>query len=179
MASTLTYFMTPEDELAFLRELEKWKFEVYPEVVDPRYKPFFATAENQGLLVDESYYLAMPEAGDAKARTIKRGKNAGMLEIEEVGSPVFHFERSLELDGELRSGRIWGELEVVGDRKMKMRKPDLLRVAFEGMRDYFKRRYHRSNPPGIFVGPQAARRANQGLVLREAGRKGELYKVHR
>lgn len=179
MASTLTYFMTPEDELAFLREIEKWKFEVYPEVIDPQYKPFIATAANQGLLTEESYYLALAEAGDAVARTIKRGKNAGMLEIEEVGSPVFHFERSLEQDGELRSGRIWGELEIVGDRKMKMRKPDLLRVAFEEMRAYFKKRFHRSNPPGIFVGPHAARQANQGLKLREAGRKGELYKVHR
>lgn len=179
MASTLTYFMTPEDERAFLRELEKWRLEVYPEVIDPQYQPFLATAENHELFTDEAYYLALSEAGDPIARSIKRGRNAGMLEIEEVGSPVFHFARSLKEGSELRSGRIWADLEAVAGRKMEMRKPDLLRVAFEEMRSYFKRRYHRSNPPGIFIGPHAARQANQGLKLREAGRKGDLYKVYR
>lgn len=179
MAVTLSFFMLPEDEVAFLRSLEPRKLQVYPEVCEPGYAPFLASAENASRFTDEAYYLAPLEAGDPVARVVRRGRNAGRMEIEEVSSPVFHYARSLMAEGELRSGRIWTELEVAGDRQHRAFKPDLLRVVFDEMRSYFKKRFHHSKPPGFFVGPLAARRANEGLVLREEGRKGGLVVPYR
>jgi hypothetical protein len=97
-----------------------------------------------------------------------------MLELDEVRSPVIHFERSRVEDDELRSGRLWAELDVVGDRQHLMSKPDLLRSVFDRLRSQFKKAFHHSKPVGFFVGHVAARRAGEGLVLREAGRKGEV-----
>ncbi|MDR0967143.1 MAG: hypothetical protein LBM75_11730 [Myxococcales bacterium] len=185
MAATLFFFMTPEDEQVLLRQLETRAFEVYPEIFDADFIPFAASAENQPLL-DESAcasacYLHLPAAGEAVARVLRRGPNAGRLELDEVASAVFHYERSLiDEDGALRSGRLWAELVAVGDKTRRERKPDLLHVAFEEIRTYFKRRAVHSNPPGFFIGPDAARKAKAGgLTLREAGRKGGRFVPHR
>ena len=89
-------------------------------------------------------------------------------------SPVIHWERSCNEDDELRSGRLWAELEVFGDRQRLMTKPDLLRSVFDKVRAFFKKHFHHSSPAGFFVGPVASRRAREGLPLREAGRKGGL-----
>lgn len=180
MAATLFFFMTPEDEQAFLRQLEPRAFEAYPEIFPPHFTALPVSAEGQDALVESAYYLHLPKAGDAIARTLRRGPHAGQLALDEVASAVFHYERSL-LDeaGELRSGRLWAELVAVGDKAHRARKPDLLHVAFEEVRAYFKRRYARSNPPGFFIGPDAARKAKSGLLLRESGRKGGLYVPHR
>jgi len=175
MAITIAYFMLPEDEVAFLRALEPLEFDVYPEASEVGYEPFRAAAENADRFTEEAYYLAVPAAGEMVARKILRGKHKGMLELDEVRSPVIHYARSLpDEDGELRSGRVWAELETAGDRQHVMRKPDLLRALMDNIRTYFKKHHRHSKPVGYFVGPHAARRANEGLVLREAGRKGEL-----
>lgn len=167
--------MTPEDELSFLRGLEPLKFDVYPEVSEKGYRPFAAAAENHERLTDDAYYLALPSAGELVAREVRRGPHKGMLEIDEIRSPVIHWERSrLDEDGELRSGRLWAELEVVGDRQHMMTKPDLLRAVFDRVRTHLKKHFHHSKPVGYFVGPVASRRFHEGLVLREAGRKGGL-----
>ena len=180
MAATLFFFMTPEDERAFLRQIEPRAFEAYPEIFDPSFEPIAVNADCQPQLIESAYYLHLPLAGDAVARTLRRGKNTGMLEIDEVASAVFHYERSLiDEAGELRSGRLWAELVAVGDKAKRERKPDLLHVVFEEVRAHFKRRYIRSNPPGFFIGPDAARRHKSGLLLREAGRKGALHVPHR
>lgn len=179
MAHTLAFFMTPEDEEAFLRALEPLKFDVYPELVAPDYRPFAARAENAAMFTDEAYYLCLAQLGEPVAHRLRRGANAGMQEIDEVRSPVLHYARSLDVEGELRSGRLWGELEVTGDRQHRASKPDLLRSVFEEIRGFFKKRFHRSNPSGFFVGPFAARRVREGLVLREAGRKGGLVQPYK
>ncbi len=180
MAATLFFFMTPEDEQAFLRQLAPRAFEAYPEVFDANFTAFAIGAESQPALVESAYYLHLPQAGDAIARTLRRGPNAGRMELDEVASAVFHYERSIaDGAGELRSGRLWAELVAVGDKAHRARKPDLLHVAFEEVRAYFKRRYVRSNPPGFFIGPDAARQAKAGLTLREAGRKGGRFVPHR
>lgn len=175
MASTISYFFLPEDELAFLRALEPHRLEVFPEVFDGKYRPFVAGAETAAQVTADAYYLALTAAGEPVGRQIRRGPHAGLLEIDEIASPVLHYERSLfDADGELRSGRIWTELEVVGDRQKRLAKPDLMRSVFEDIRGWFKKRCHRSKPNGFFVGRAAARRATgEGLLLREAGRKGE------
>jgi hypothetical protein len=115
------------------------------------------------------------DAGEPVGRIVRKGPHKGMQEIDEIRSPVLHLERSqIDEDGQLRSGRLWAELEALGDRQRLLAKPDLLRSVFEKVRDFFKKTYRRSNPQGFFVGPHAARRTSQGLLLREAGRKGEL-----
>lgn len=172
MASTLSFFMTPEDELAFARALEPLQLEVYPEVSEKGYRPFLIGAGTVASLTEDAYYLAAPAAGELVAREVRRGPHKGMLEIDEVRSPVMHYERSRMEEGELRSGRLWAELEILGDRQHLLSKPDLLRQVFERLRSHFKKHFHHSRPVGFFVGPHAARRAHGGLVLREAGRKG-------
>lgn len=180
MANTLSFFMTPEDELAFLRMLEPLALQAFPEACDPHFDPFRASPANASKFTADAYYLLLTEAGDPVLRAIKRGPHAGMLEIDEIRSPVVHWERSLlDEDGQLRSGRLWAELEAVGDRQHQLRKPDLLRARFEELRSFFKKRFMRSKPVGHFIGPVAARRAREGLVLREAGRKGELVVAYK
>lgn len=173
MANTLLFFMTDEDEVAFFRALEPLEFEVYPEVSPKGYQPFKATAANASRLEDEAYYLAAPQFGELVCREVRKGPHRGMLELDEIRSPVVHYERSrLDEDGELRSGKLWAELDVAGDRQKLAKKPDLLRTAFDRIRTYLKKLHH-SEPAGFFIGHQAARMAKEGLVLREAGRKGE------
>ncbi|MGI5862412.1 MAG: hypothetical protein ACOX6T_10195 [Myxococcales bacterium] len=179
MASALSFFMTAEDEKAFLRALEARQLEVYPEAFDASYKPFVASEENASLFVAEGYYLHMPAAGELVAHPLRRGPKSGMLEIDEVRSPVIYYARSLEEEGELRSGRVWSELETMGDKTRRQFKSTLLRHTFEDMRAYFKKRFVRSEPAGFFIGPIAARKAKEGLVLREAGRKGVVVKPYR
>jgi hypothetical protein len=175
MATTIPYFMTPDDEKAFLRSVESLGFDVYPEASEHGYRPFRASGDNAELFTDEAYYFALPTAGELIAREIRRGPHKGMLELDEVRSPVIHYARSLMEDGELRSGRLWSELEATGDRQHLMTKPDLLRSVVDTIRTYFKKHYRHSKPAGYFIGPNAARKAAQeGLVLREAGRKGKV-----
>lgn len=181
MAATIFFFMTEEDERGFFRLLAQRNFQIYPEISDPGYEPEAVTPELQPSLTEEAYYLHLPAAGQVFGRVIRRGRNAGMMELDEIASAVFHYERSL-MDaetGELRSGRIWAELVAVGDKMRRDRKPDLLHVAFEEVRAFMKKRYIRSDPPGFFIGPDAARKAKSGLKLRSSGRKGELYSPHR
>ncbi len=176
MGSTVFYFFLPEDELALFRALEPHKLDVYPEAFDASYRPFLANAQTVKELTADAYYLALTAAGEPVGRQIRRGPHAGLLEIDEIASPVLHYERSLfDAGGELRSGRLWTEVEVVGDRQKRLTKPDLMRSVFDDLRDWLKKRCHRSKPNGFFVGRAAARRAtSEGLRLREAGRKGEL-----
>ncbi|MBI5547802.1 MAG: hypothetical protein HY901_28295 [Deltaproteobacteria bacterium] len=174
MAHTLFFFMTPEDELSFLRGIESFGFEIYPEASPRGFRPFPANAAAVPLLTDEAYYLALPKAGELVAREIRKGPHKGMLELDEVRSPVIHWERSRMEEDELRSGKLWSELDVVGDRQRLMTKPDLLRGVFDQLRSFLKKHFRHSQPAGFFIGPIAARRANEGLALREAGRKGEL-----
>ncbi len=176
MAHTLSFFMIPEDEVAFWRALEPLHLQVYPEVFPLDYQPFLATAANASRFTESAYYLNAVDAGEPCGRIVRKGPHKGLQEIDEIRSPVLHLERSFidEDTGELRSGRLWGELEALGDRQRLLSKPDLLLALFDRVRDYFKKTYRRSNPQGFFIGPHAARRAAQGLSLREAGRKGEL-----
>ena len=181
MAATIFFFMAPEDERAFLRQLAPRGFVAYPEISDPDFTPIPIDDGAQPLLTESAYYLHLPAAGEVFGRAIRRGRTAGRMEIDEVASAVFHYQRSLidEETGELRSGRLWAELVAVGDKLHRQRKADLLHVAFEEVRALMKRRFVRSDPPGFFIGPDAVRQAKAGLVLREEGRKGGVFRPHR
>jgi len=174
MANTVSYFLLPDDETAFLRSLEPHRLEVYPEVFEASYRPFVASAQSFGALSADAYYLALPAAGEPVGRRIRRGPHVGLLELDEVASPVLHYERSLfDAEGQLRSGRLWTELEAAGDRQKRLVKPELMRGVFEAICSWFKKRCLHSKPKGYFIGHAAARRVRaEGLVLREAGRKG-------
>ena len=105
-----------------------------------------------------------------------------MLEIAEVPSPVFHYERSLlNDDGELVGGRLWAELEVTGAVDARDRgKPLALRRIFEDIHQFFRKSWRRSDPKGWWIGPAAAARAKSGrLFLREPGHKGREVEVWR
>jgi len=61
-------------------------------------------------------------------------------------------------------------------------KPSRFLYAVRELQEAIKSRFRRSSPvKGIiyFVGPAAARLAQAGTLLREAGRKGELVRVYR
>ena len=53
--------------------------------------------------------------GEVQTYPIKRGREKGMMKIDEILSPVVHFQRSvIDEDGQLRSGHLWAETEAKG-----------------------------------------------------------------
>ncbi len=178
MADVLTFFMAPPDEVAFFRALEPMGFSLIPEIVPPGVAPSPVSAALAGELEGTSYYLAAEALAPIEVSPIKRGPNKGCFEVDEVRSTVIHYERSVREGEELRSGRIWAELEVSGSTQANIGKSEAFRQLFERVRAYLKR-YRRSQPVGVWIGPAAARLAGTGVRLREAGRKGELFRPFR
>ena len=178
MALQIPFFMAPEDEVEVLRRLAPLRLELWPELTDPHYRPPLAGADSA--LVDAAYYLA---AGDVIAYPLERGQNRGRWKIDEVKSPVVYFSRSvLDEDGQLRSGYFWAETETAGDQARTGGKPSRFLHAVRELQETVKSRFRRSSPVKgtiYLVGPAAARLAQAGTPLREAGRKGELVRVHR
>jgi hypothetical protein len=168
MAATLHYFMLPEDERALFRHLARRELTVYPELVPPGYAPLPLDEHAVERLDGSAYYLALERLGP-------------VLEIEEIPSPVFHFERSVRNDdGELVAGRLWAELDVTDDANDRRGKPLALRAIFEEIHQFFRKSWRRSDPKGFWIGPFAGAAWKRGeLKLREAGHKGGLVGVWR
>ncbi len=178
MADVVPFFMSPEDEVAFFRALEPMGFTLVPEIIPPGSEPMKVTGALAEALEGTSYYLAAEGIAPVEVREIERGPNRGSREVDEIRSPVIHYERSVREGGELRAGRIWAELVVSGDTRENVGKSEAFRQLFERVRAYLKR-WRRSQPVGTFVGPGAARLFQTGVKLRGAGRKGELYRPFR
>jgi len=178
---TVHYFMLPEDEAAFFGALGRQALTVYPELVPPGYVAPLAEQELAPRLELEAYYLAAERFGPVIVHPVKRGPNKGMLAIEEIPSPVIHYERSLRNEaGELVAGRLWAELEVTDDPGDRLGKHRGLRALFLEIQDWLRRTCRRSDPKGHWVAPAAARAwKGEGLVLREAGHKGRTVGVWR
>ena len=178
MALQIPFFMAPEDEVDVLRRLSPLRLELWPELTDPQYRPPVCGEDTP--LVDPAYYLA---AGDVTAYPLKRGQNRGRWKIDEVNSPVVYFARSLlDEEGQLRSGYFWAETETLGDQSRSGGKPSRFLHAVRELQEAVKSRFRRSSPVKgtiYFVGPAAARLAQSGTQLCEAGRKGELVRVYR
>jgi hypothetical protein len=178
MALQIPFFMAPEDERDVLRRLSHLQLELWPEVTDPQHRAPLCGAETE--LADPAYYLA---AGDVIAYPLKRGQNRGRWKIDEVKSPVMYFFRSqMDEEGQLRSGYFWAETETAGDQARTGGKPSRFLHAVRELQEAVKSRFRRSSPVKgtiYFVGPAAARLAQSGTPLREAGRKGELVRVYR
>ena len=182
MAQTLRYFMLREDERALFRVLARHELTIYPELVPPAYRPIAATEDAVASLEASAYYLAAERLGPVNVHPVKRGPDKGLLVIEEVPSPVFHYERSLANDaGELVAGRLWAELDVTDDPHARGHgKHRALRTTFEDVHGWLRKTFRRSDPKGYWVGPAAARAwKSDGLVLREPGHKGRAYGVWR
>ncbi len=103
------------------------------------------------------------------------------LVVEEVPSPVLHYQRSVRNEaGELVAGRLWAELEVTDDPGSRAGKHRALRALFEEIHGWLRKTFRRSDPTGWWVGPAAARAwKSEGLVLREPGHKGRAVGVWR
>ncbi|MGC4115784.1 MAG: hypothetical protein QM765_14520 [Myxococcales bacterium] len=173
MANTLLFFLTDEDEVAFFRALEPLDFEVYPEVSPKGYQPFKASAANASKLEEEAYYLAAPQFGELVCREVRKGPHRGMLSSTRCAPrSCTTSARAWTRTASCAPGRSGPSWEIAGDRQKLMTKPDLLRAAFDRVRSYLKKLHH-SEPNGYFIGHHAARKFKEGLVLREAGRKGE------
>jgi hypothetical protein len=181
MPSTLRYFMLPEDERAFFRMLARHGLTVYPDLVPPGYEPPRATEDLAPQLEAPAYYLAAERFGKVVAHPVKRGPDKGLLEIEEVPSPVFHYERSLRnAEAELVGGRLWAELEITDDPQSRTGKPLGLRALFEEIHRFFRKSWRRSEPKGWWVGPRAAAAwKGERLALREPGHRGAVIGVWR
>ncbi len=181
MASTLRYFMLPEDERGLFRVLERQGVTLFPELVPPGYQGVPADPATLSRLEGEAWYLAVERMGPVIVHPIKRGPDRGMLEIEEIPSPVLHYERSLRNEaGELVGGRIWAELDVTDDPRARGGKHPGLHAIFEELHGWLRKTVRRSDPKGWWVGPAAARAwRSEGLVLREPGHRGGTVGVWR
>src|SRR6266568_2093169 len=174
MAEKLDFFILPEDERALFRLLARHELTLYPELVPPGYQaPKVDEKAMEGFEAD-ACYLAAERFGNVIAHPLKRGPDKGMLEIEEVPSPVFHYERSLRNDaGELVGGRLWAELDTTRDPNDIQGKPLGLRRIYDDIYGWFRKTCRRSDPKGFWVGPKAAAAwKGDGLVLREPGHHG-------
>jgi len=179
MAQQLSLFLFPEDERAFLRFLAPHHLEVYPRRVPADWKPFHARAEKQEALPLE-VYLAAAELGPVLVDRVKRGPDKGAWRVDEVRSPVIFWERSTRNEeGELVSGQLWAELDVTPQTGRRTSAPDRFRSLFQDVEGWLKKTCRRSDPLGFLVGPAAARAFKEGLVLREAGHRGQAVRPSR
>jgi hypothetical protein len=181
MAATLDFFMLPDDEKALFRLLERHQLTVYPELFPPGYAAPLAGERTLPALDQESYYLALEALGPVIVHPVKRGPSKGLLEIEEIPSPVLHYERSRPNEaGELVGGRLWAELVVTGSTEDVRGKPRGLTRVFDEIHDWFRKGWRRSDPKGYWIGPKAGEAWKRGtLTLREPGHKGRTYGVWR
>jgi hypothetical protein len=181
MAATLQYFLLEADEVALFRLLSRHGLTVYPETVPPGYAAPAADEQALAAMTEGAYYFAAERLGPVIVRPVKRGPDKGLLAIEEVPSPVLHYERSRRNGaGELEGGRLWAELDVTDDPGSRLGKHRGLRAIFEAIHAWMRKACLRSDPKGWWVGPAAARAwRTEGLVLREPGHKGRAVGVWR
>jgi hypothetical protein len=180
MASLIRFFMSPDDEVGFFRMLERFELEVYPRRVPADWKPFKATAGNVARLPEEDLYLGATAIGHVLVDKVKRGPDKGAMRVDEVRSPVIYLERSRRNeDGDLLPGKLWAELDVTPQTGRRTAAPDRFRRLFLEIEDWLKKSYRRSDPPGLWIGPQAARLHKEGLVLRDPEHRRGTVTVHR
>ncbi len=180
MPTSIAFVFAPEDEKQFLTILAPFELRMYPDRVPPRFRPPLAAPAAQPELTEEGYYLAAENIAPVVLRPIKRGKDRGWSEVDEVNCPVIHYDRSLfDEIGQLRSGKLWCELNLSGDMQRNPAFPESFRRILTQIREWVLTKNHRSQPAGFMVGPQAARLSKAGTILREQGRKGGVLKPYR
>jgi hypothetical protein len=179
MAKLIRFFMSPDDEVAFLRFLERFTLEVYPVRVPPDWRPFKPAVDNLSQMPLE-VYLAATDLGPVQVDRVKRGKDKGAWRIDEVRSPVIYWERSQRNEeGELLSGKFWAELDVTPQTGRRDAAPDRFRKLVVELEEWLKKSCRRSEPVGFWVGPSAARQHKEGLVLRDSEPRGGVVRPFR
>ena len=180
MANVLRPLLDAEDERAFLRFLAQTPYEVYPRRVPPDWKPFIAAPETRDRLPPE-LYLAAADLGPVLVDRVKRGPDKGALAGRRgaltgrvLGALTARRGRSAWSSGEL-----WAELDVTPQTGRRDAAPDRFRRRFADLEGWLKKTCRRSEPVGWLIGPSAARRAREGLVLRAAGHRGEVLRPFR
>lgn len=180
MANTLKFFMEPPDEEAFFRFLGQFTFEVYPRRVPPDWVAFRANEDAVSKLPEEDLYLAATEVGPVLVDKVKRGHDKGAWRVDEVRSPVIYYERcKVNDEGELVAGKLWAEMDVTPQTGRRDPAPDRFRKIVLEVEEFFKKRFRKGDRPGFYVGPQAAKRVKEGLVLRDSGHKAPTVGVHK
>lgn len=173
MATTFKLFMEPEDERAFFRFLGTLHLEIYPRRVPPGWKGLRADEAALEALPEEDLYLAATEVGPVLVDKVKRGPDKGLWRVDEVRSPVIFYERCrTNEEGELVAGKLWAEMEVTPQTGRRDPAPDRFRKLVMEVEGFVKKRFRKGDRPGFFVGPQAARSAKAGLVLRDSEHRG-------
>lgn len=179
MADRLQIFMVDEDEVAFLRFLERFVLEVYPRRIPERWAPFRAAAAEHARLPEE-LYLAASEISAVLVDRVKRGPDKGSWRVDEVRSPVLFWERSRRTEaGELLAGQLWAETSITEQTGRRSAAPDRFRALVQEVEHWLKKTFRKSDPPGFLIGPRAARLAKEGLLLRGDERKPSAVRVWR
>ena len=181
MANQLRFFMTPDDERAFLRYLERHVFKIYPRRVPVDWKEFRASGAVYDQLPQEDVYLAATDIGPVTVDKVKRGPDKGSWRVLEVGSPVIFWERSrLNEDHELNSGQFWAELDVTQQTGRRSPAPERFRVLWGELENWIKKTFRRGDPKEFWIGAHAARtKKESGLVLRDNQHHGGTVDVWR
>ncbi|MGQ0504114.1 MAG: hypothetical protein ACT4TC_02240 [Myxococcaceae bacterium] len=179
MAHTVSFFMTPDDELAFLRFIERFHLEVYPVRIPPNWKPFPATSDKVDQFPADAAYLAASELGNVLVDKVKRGPDRGQWRVDEVRSPVIFFERCVRNEeSELVSGKLWAELDITAQTGRKDAAPDKFRRMYLEIDGWIKKTFRKGDPKDFWVGPKAAREFKEGLVLRDSEHRGGTVRPH-
>ncbi|MFZ5442475.1 MAG: hypothetical protein ACOZQL_20870 [Myxococcota bacterium] len=181
MATQLQLFMDREDELAFVRFLERYTFEVYPRRVPPDWQAFPVKETTFDQLPEEDVYLVASDIGPALVDKLKRGKDKGSWRIDEVRSPVVFWERCrMNEDGELVSGQLWAETDVTQQTGRRDAAPERFRLRVVEIDQWIRKNFRKTHPKGFWVGPKLARaiKQNAGLKLRENKHFGREITVH-
>jgi hypothetical protein len=180
MPTAIEFVLAPEDEKQFLAFIAPYELTMYPSRIPPGYKPLVAKPDVQPLLTEPAYYFAAEQLGPVSIHTIKKGKDRGWMIIDETNSPVIHFDRSIyDEENQLRSGKLWTELNITGDMQRNWAYPESYRRMWMQMREWLVGKCRRSDPSGYVIGPQAARLSKAGTILREQGRKGCILKPYK
>jgi hypothetical protein len=180
MATSIQFFMTQEDEIAFVRYLGRFQLEVYPLRVPPNWKPFVAHEETWEKLPADVSYLAASTLGPVLVDKVKRGPDKGAWRVDEVRSPVIYFERSrINEEDELASGRLWAGLEWTPQTGRRYAAPDRFRSLFQEIEHQLRKTFRKSEPKGFLIGPHAARANKVGLILRNSEHRGGIVHPYR
>jgi hypothetical protein len=180
MADQLRLFMAEEDEVAFLRFLERFALEVYPRRIPEDWQPFRAAPSAHPKLPEGELYLAAPEIANVLVDKVKRGPDKGSWRVDEVRSPVVFWERSRMTEGgELLAGQLWAETAITEQTGRRSAAPDRFRALVQEVEHWLKKTFRKSDPPGYLVGPKAARMAKEGLPLRGDEHKPSAVRVWR
>lgn len=181
MANQVYTFMAKDDEVAFLRVLERYVLEVYPRRVPQDWVTFRATLAAHDRLPEEELYLVASDIGPAEVDVVKRGKDKGSWRINEVSSPVIFWERNRFNDeGEMVAGQLWAELDVTPQTGRRDSAPSRFRDRYLEIEEWMRKTFRKGDPKGFLVGPAAARLVKEGkLKLRENKHFGREVFIHR